>query len=182
MPSQQPDQQLLLRYAIPYPARAIFELSANESTSLSFSYQTYNLTLPHRYDRNSNLQYAFALSEAGALTGNLSYFDLLVLKTFEANLIINFIYEPSKWTRATYNYWITFRTDINLGVESFSTEQIAIKENGKYEVAYLMRQAVVPTKAAALVFLSGIRFNAANGSEGHRLSFVIGEQYVSERN
>jgi hypothetical protein len=95
-------------------ARAIFELPANESTT--FSYQTYNLTLPHQYDRSSSIQYAFALGEAGALTGNLTYFDLIVLMTYKASLIINFIYEPSKWTRASYNYWVAFRTDINLGV------------------------------------------------------------------
>lgn len=65
-----------------YSGRATFELSINESTSLAFNYQTYNITLPRRYDRNSCPQYAFALAEAATSTELITYFDLLVLKTF----------------------------------------------------------------------------------------------------
>jgi hypothetical protein len=160
-----------------YSGRATFELPINESTSLAFSYQTYNITLPRKYDRSSVPQYAFALAAAGALTGNLTYFDLLVLKTFEASLVVNFIYEPGRWARTTYNYWVAFRSDINLGIDTLSASQIA-NSKGTYEVAYSMRRSAVPDKAAALVFLSGMRFDS-NGTEGHQLSFIIEKQYIS---
>ncbi len=48
---------------------------------MALSYETYNITLGRRYDRSSNLQYAFALKEM-VTVGGVSYFDLLVLKTF----------------------------------------------------------------------------------------------------
>jgi hypothetical protein len=65
-----------------FSGRATFELSINESTSLAFNYQTYNITLPRRYDRNNCPQYSFALAEAATSTELITYFDLLVLKTF----------------------------------------------------------------------------------------------------
>jgi hypothetical protein len=145
-----------------YSGRAAFELPINESTSLAFSYQTYNITLPRRYDRNNCPQYAFALAEATTTTESITYFDLLVLKTFEASLVVNFIYQPGKWTKATYNYWVAFRNDINLGIESFSTAQFSSNNQGKYEITYNMRRTAVPNQAAALIFLSGMRFDDSN--------------------
>ena len=42
-----------------------------------------------------------------------------------------------------------------------------------------MRSAAVPNQAAALVFLSGMRFDNSNTSAGHHLSFILDKQYVS---
>jgi len=95
-----------------------------------------------------------------------------VLNTLEASLVLNFIYEPAKWSKASYNYWITFRNDLNLGIESLSAAQISYN-NGSLEISYAMRRSAVPNKAAALVFLSGMRFDSSNGTEGDQLSFLI---------
>lgn len=65
-----------------YSGRTTFELFINESTSLAFNFQTYNITLPRKYDRNTCPQYAFSLAEAAITTELITYFDLLVLKTF----------------------------------------------------------------------------------------------------
>lgn len=43
-----------------------------------------------------------------------------------------------------------------------------------------MRQTPVSNKAAALVFLSGMRFDTTNTTDGHKLSFAIGKQYVKD--
>lgn len=86
--------------------------------------------------------------------------------------MLNFIYEPRKWSKASYNYWITFRNELNLGIESLSAAQIP-NNNGTFEISYAIRRSAVPNKAAALVFLSGMRFDSSNGTEGHQLSFLI---------
>lgn len=114
----------------PITATASFILSTNESTSLALSYQTYNITLPRKYDRNSNIQYAFALKDMDVLSSSIIYFDLLVLKTFESSVVINFIYEPNKWAKVSYNYWISFRNDIFLGISTYTQNDIVKgKEN-----------------------------------------------------
>jgi hypothetical protein len=79
-------------YLFPYPASASFDLSSNATSSLSLNYQTYNITLPRKYDRTTNIQYAFALKDMSVLSSNIYYFDLLVLKTFESSIVVNFIY------------------------------------------------------------------------------------------
>ena len=179
MPSSDPNQRFLLRYWFENAARASFELPTNENTSLAFSYQTFNVSLARKYDRSNSPQYAFALADAGALSASISYFDLLVLKTFEASLVLNFIYEPGKWSKASYNYWITFRKDLNLGIESLSAAQIT-NNNSSFQISYAMRRSAVSNQAAALVFLSGMRFDSTNGTEGHQLSFFIEKQYVND--
>jgi hypothetical protein len=101
--------------------------------SLALSYQTYNITLPRKYDRNSNLQYAFAIKDMETISASIYYFDLLVLKTFESSIVVNFIYEPNKWAQITYNYWISFRSDLYIGVVSFTQNNIA-KIKDKYHI------------------------------------------------
>jgi hypothetical protein len=44
------------------------------------------------------------------------YFDLLVLQTFDGSLIVNFIYEPTKWSKIGYNYLLSYRSDMYAGV------------------------------------------------------------------
>lgn len=87
---------------------------------MSYSFQSYTLATPRSYDSNSNLQYSFAMNSFSVETANIRYFDLLVLKTYQSSLVINFIYEPNKWKKVTYNYWIAFRKDLSMFIETYS--------------------------------------------------------------
>jgi len=68
------------------------------------------------------------------LTGNILYFDLLVLKTFQANLVLNFIYETNKWSIVTYNYWISFRNDVTMAIQTFTESQITVSPEGNNQL------------------------------------------------
>lgn len=64
-------------------------------------------------------------------SGYVQYFDLLVLKTYQSSLVINFIYEPNKWSKVEFNYWISFRKDISMGVESYTEEMFKSNKEGE---------------------------------------------------
>jgi hypothetical protein len=93
------------------------------NNTMAYNFESYTLPTPRAYDSKSNLQYCFGLKTLTVSTGNLQYFDLLVLKTYQSSIVINFIYEPNKWSKVEFNYWIGFRKDLVMGIESFTDRQ-----------------------------------------------------------
>ena len=99
-----------------YTGTINFILPDVPNNTMAYNFDSYTLPTPRAYDSKSNLQYCFALKDMTVSTGNLQYVDLLVLKTYQSSLVINFIYEPNKWSKAAFNYWIGFRRDIVMGI------------------------------------------------------------------
>lgn len=144
-----------------------------------YSFESYTLPTPRSYDSSSNLQFAFSIKELAVSTSNLMYFDLLVIKTFQSSLVLNFIYEPNKWVKVTYNYWISFRKDLIMLIETYTDKQFT---NSKqiYEVSSSidLTRRKNNNKLIVMVFLVGIRYHRIQDQQNHRLSFALLEQKV----
>lgn len=114
------------------------------------------------------------------LSTSIIYFDLLVLKTFESSVVINFIYEPNKWAKAGYNYWISFRNDIFLGISTYTQNDI-VRGKENYQISYVIREQNLPKKAIGVVFLNGLRVDMSNQTEAEsHVDFTIQTQYIKD--
>lgn len=181
MSAEQCNRSVFIRYFSLNVGSASFSIPIAVNNTQSFTYQTYNVSFPIQYDRNNNLQYAFAINSMFTMTDDILYFDLVILKTFQSHLIINFIYEPNKWSLISYNYWISFRNDMEIGAQTFIADQISTSNNS-YLITNILNMNSVkdPAKYAVLVFLNGIRYNTDNQTtNNHRLSFTLLSQYLS---
>ena len=99
-------------------------LASTQNNTLAFTYQAYTLTTPRPYTSSSNLQYTFAIKDFQIENrSQMTYFDLLVLKTYQNSLIVHFIYEPNLWKLVGYSYLIGFREDLVMGIESYTRNQ-----------------------------------------------------------
>lgn len=69
-----------------------FELPSVANNTMAYTFDSFTLPTPRAYSSTSNLQYCFALKDLETSTNNILYLDLLVLKTYQSSLVINFIY------------------------------------------------------------------------------------------
>lgn len=147
---------------------------------MSYSFQSYALATPRSYDSSSNLQYAFAIKDFAAATASVVYFDLLVLKTYQSSLVVNFIYEPNKWKTVSYNYWIAFRKDLSMFIETYTDQQFS-RTNQSYRVVTSLDRSRKSGQAVAVAFLLGLRYKRGEGQESsHSLSFSLVSQTVDQ--
>ena len=107
--------------------------------------------------------------------------DLMVLKTYQSNIVINFIYEPNKWTKVSFNYWMSFRNDIIMAIESFSARAFEKMGNGgQIQSRVDLPQNTKNQACIVLAFMAGVRYNTKNSAniDQHKLSFGIKEQKI----
>lgn len=125
---------------------------------MAYAFESYTLPTARPYDSNSNLQFAFSIKEFSVSTSQLLYFDLLVIKTFQSSLLLNFIYEPNKWLKISYNYWISFRSDLIMLIETYTDKQFA-NSTPTYQVTSSIDLDHHNHKGTVvMVFLVGIRY------------------------
>ncbi len=93
--------------------------------------------------------------------------------------MVNFIYEPNKWARVAYHYWVSFRSDLYIGILSFTQQSISRVEDS-YRIAVIIRDQNHSKSDIALLFLNGLRTHSENASQEHGLHFSILSQAVIE--
>lgn len=97
------------------------------------------------------------MKDLSVSTSNILYFDLIVIKTYQKSLLINFIYEPNKWQKITYNYWLSLRPDIFMSIEAYTDKQFTNQEKN-YQVKTSLDLKQNPTNNIVMVYLVGIRY------------------------